>query len=224
MSNLTLQAIQDAALALLDAQGADKLTMRGLAKALDSEASSLYHHVPSKAVLVDHVIDAVLSQAAPLPTDLGWPEHLALLAQNWRALLAAHPAVVQLVGARPSRFLGLLDACAPTAALLEQAGFTADAAADLLRALLVLVVGHADLDRAGVSAAADADRAFDRVVASLIGGSAPRQAEVRPPVVATPRPVPRPAPRPEARPAPHRSGLASRFLRRAGTLLGSDED
>ncbi|NOY24665.1 MAG: helix-turn-helix transcriptional regulator, partial [Oligoflexia bacterium] len=190
MKKLTAQAIQDAALALLEDQGADKLTMRRLAKVLDVEASSLYHHLPSKAVLVDHVIDAVLSQAAALPTDLGWPEHLALLARNWRALLAAHPAVIALTGARPSRFLGLLDPCAPTAVLLEQAGFSADAATDLLRALLVLVVGHADLDQAGVNAPADADRAFDRAVASLIGGSTPQQAQARPPVEAAPRPAP----------------------------------
>ena len=51
-----------AALALADASGIDSLSMRKLGEAVGVEAMSLYNHVPSKADLLDGLIDLVFSE------------------------------------------------------------------------------------------------------------------------------------------------------------------
>jgi TetR/AcrR family transcriptional regulator, tetracycline repressor protein len=97
-----------AALALVDAEGLEALTMRRLAARLDCEAMSLYKHVKDKADLLDAVHAAVLGGLQP-ETNIDhiragrdyeripkWRLLLGGLARALRSALLAHPKVVPL--------------------------------------------------------------------------------------------------------------------------------
>src|SRR5438270_2408762 len=102
---LTRERVCEAALALVDEEGLDALSMRRLGTRLHVEAMSLYRHVRDKADLLDALHAAVLGDlAAELrpqagPTD--WRELLARLARALRKALLAHPKVVPLFATRP---------------------------------------------------------------------------------------------------------------------------
>ena len=59
---LTRERIVAAAVAMADADGLDAITMRGLGAALDREAMSLYHHIPSKEALLAALVDSLLGE------------------------------------------------------------------------------------------------------------------------------------------------------------------
>ena len=59
---LTRDRVLQAALALADAGGIEALSMRKLGEAVGVEAMSLYNHVPSKADLLDGLVDLVFSE------------------------------------------------------------------------------------------------------------------------------------------------------------------
>jgi AcrR family transcriptional regulator len=97
---LDRERVLRAALAVLDEEGPERLTMRRVAGRLDVEAASLYSHVASKGDLVDGVLDLVLD-AVPMP-DPGpdWRAELIAIYGAYRATLLAHPGAVPLLTQR----------------------------------------------------------------------------------------------------------------------------
>jgi TetR/AcrR family tetracycline transcriptional repressor len=92
---LNRQRIVSEALALLDAEGLEGVTLRKLAVRLGVQAPTLYWHLPSKAALITALAEAILDQefpemVAPEP-DERWPDWLAGLAARLRRALLAHP-------------------------------------------------------------------------------------------------------------------------------------
>lgn len=90
------------ALELLERQGVDAFSMRGLATALNIKSPSLYWHVRSKDELFDLVVDAVLGECV-LPehgTESDWREQLAEIAREMRRVLLRHPAATRLLNGR----------------------------------------------------------------------------------------------------------------------------
>jgi TetR/AcrR family tetracycline transcriptional repressor len=92
---LNRQRIVSEALALLDAEGLEGVTLRKLAVRLGVQAPTLYWHLPSKAALITALAEAILDQefpemVAPGP-DERWPDWLAGLATRLRRALLAHP-------------------------------------------------------------------------------------------------------------------------------------
>ena len=69
---LNRDRVLHAALALADAGGIDSLSMRKLGEAVGVEAMSLYNHVPSKADLLDGLIDLVFSEIELPSGAAGW--------------------------------------------------------------------------------------------------------------------------------------------------------
>lgn len=67
--------ITEAALLILDEDGAEALTMRAVATRLKSSTATIYRHFPNRADLIIHVIDRVLGEADTDATNyrhLGW--------------------------------------------------------------------------------------------------------------------------------------------------------
>lgn len=88
---LSREAITDAALKIVDAEGLDELSMRRLAEELNSAVSALYAHVSSKAELLQLLIDRVAGEVqVPAPDPDGWEDQLKQVARAMRASLAAH--------------------------------------------------------------------------------------------------------------------------------------
>jgi AcrR family transcriptional regulator len=90
---LTRDAIVDAALAVLDEEGLDGVSMRRVALRLDTGPASLYQHVGGKDELLELVLDRVCGDIAiPAPGEGpdGWQEPLKELLRRMRAALGAH--------------------------------------------------------------------------------------------------------------------------------------
>jgi AcrR family transcriptional regulator len=92
---LTIERIVWTAIELADAEGVDALSMRRLAAELGAGTMSLYRYVPSKAELVDLMLDAVHGEgAAPGPEVTGWRALLEHQAREGWAMYRRHPWTV----------------------------------------------------------------------------------------------------------------------------------
>ncbi|MFK0375964.1 TetR/AcrR family transcriptional regulator C-terminal domain-containing protein [Pandoraea sp. NPDC090278] len=79
------------ALALLDGDGMEGVTLRKVAQALDIQAPSLYWHFANKQALLDAMADAMLADVARnLSPDLDWRVALKTTALDIRRALSAH--------------------------------------------------------------------------------------------------------------------------------------
>ena len=91
------------AVALLDADGLDGVTLRRLARRLDVQAPTLYWHIPNKAALVTAIAEEILDQQfpelAPPEPDRRWQDWLINLAQRLRRALLAHPDGARVISA-----------------------------------------------------------------------------------------------------------------------------
>lgn len=87
---LTRERIELEALALIEGDGLEALSMRRLGDALGCEAMSLYNHYPSKAHVLDALVDRVLA-GVPIPARQLQPyERLWELAHHWRVMARRH--------------------------------------------------------------------------------------------------------------------------------------
>ncbi|HWD83218.1 MAG TPA: TetR/AcrR family transcriptional regulator C-terminal domain-containing protein [Kribbella sp.] len=100
---LDRQRIVDEALALLDAEGLDGVTLRKLAARLDVRQPTLYWHLPNKAALVTALAEVILepefAELAPPAPDEPWQGWLADLAERLRRALLAHPDGARVLSA-----------------------------------------------------------------------------------------------------------------------------
>lgn len=79
-------------MALVDRDGLEALSTRRLGEALGCEAMSIYHHFPSKAHLMDALIDLMLAEArVELLPEWNWLQRLRHTAHGFRAMALKHP-------------------------------------------------------------------------------------------------------------------------------------
>ena len=99
---LTVDTVLVSAIELADADGLAALTMRRLATALGVAPMTLYTYVPGKGELLDLMLDTVYAEL-PLVDSGGqpWRDRLAQVAEQNRALYAAHPWAAEISTARP---------------------------------------------------------------------------------------------------------------------------
>ncbi|WP_407358794.1 TetR/AcrR family transcriptional regulator [Microbacterium sp. LTA6] len=88
----TVDSLVSAAIELADAEGADAVSMRGLATALGSSAMSLYSYVPDKSTLIALMADQVTAAMRHGDySDPDWRVRLDRLAHDNLDLHLAHP-------------------------------------------------------------------------------------------------------------------------------------
>jgi AcrR family transcriptional regulator len=106
---LSVTAVVVAATSIADAEGLDAVTIRRVADQLGVAAMTLYTYVPGKAELLDLMLDAAYAQM-PLADTAGrpWPERLATVAEENRALFEAHPWAATVSTTRPPLGPGLM--------------------------------------------------------------------------------------------------------------------
>lgn len=87
---LTRERIELEALRLIEQDGLDAFSTRRLGTALGCEAMSIYNYYPSKAHILDALVDRVLS-TIPTPDRQGAPaERIRQLAHHWRDMARRH--------------------------------------------------------------------------------------------------------------------------------------
>lgn len=100
---LTRERILEAALALVDAGGVERLTMRGLARGLGVDPMAIYHYLPGKAAILHALVDSVMGRAQPaLAPDADWREHVRAVAHAHWSLARAHPSLLRWLALDPS--------------------------------------------------------------------------------------------------------------------------
>ena len=145
---LSQELVLSTALALVDAEGLDALTMRRLGQELDRDPMSLYRYAANRAALLDGVSELVLNELAIFPDDPDWQAQLRKIAHDLRLLALRHPNVVPLLVTRPLstplglRPLGTLRPLEQILALLIEAGFAPAAALHVYRAYYGFLYGH----------------------------------------------------------------------------------
>lgn len=88
---LSRERIEHAALQLIDQVGLEAFSTRRLGELLGCEAMSIYHHFPSKAHILDALVDRVVGSAHIPSHDLDSIERLRGLARGWRDMALRHP-------------------------------------------------------------------------------------------------------------------------------------
>src|ERR1700733_11449355 len=99
---LSEDAIVDAALAILKSDGLEAVTMRRVARALDTGAMSLYVYVSGREGLLQAMLDrvtAMIELEAPDPSR--WRAQVHSLLQRMHQALLAHPGTAALTLADP---------------------------------------------------------------------------------------------------------------------------
>jgi AcrR family transcriptional regulator len=100
---LTRERILSAALALVDEEGMEALSMRRLAKELGVDPMAIYHHLPNKRALLCAIIERVFSgMRVPEPEGVGgWRERVRAWARAFREVARAHPRLVPHLASYP---------------------------------------------------------------------------------------------------------------------------
>jgi AcrR family transcriptional regulator len=140
---LTRERILQAALAFADANGIESLSMRKLGEAVGVEAMSLYNHVPSKADLLDGLIDLVFSEIELPASADGWQTAMRQRAIAVRAALKRHRWAIGLMESRTSPGPATLRHHDAVLGCLRQAGFPIALAAHAYSVLDGYIYGFA---------------------------------------------------------------------------------
>src|SRR5262249_54403860 len=123
---LSRAAIVREAIALLDAEGIEQLSMRKLGPALTAGAPSLYRHVATKDELMELAVDEVVAEIEAPPADSpDWRAAVAETARSFRATALRHPWVASVLGQAGLAYLGpnLMSLSERLADLVTPAGF-----------------------------------------------------------------------------------------------------
>ncbi|HEY1917058.1 MAG TPA: TetR/AcrR family transcriptional regulator C-terminal domain-containing protein [Streptosporangiaceae bacterium] len=155
---LSEEAIVDAALAILKAEGLEAVSMRRVAAALDTGPGSLYVYVEGRDGLLEAMFDHIIAQVRlEVPDSSRWRAQLHSLLERLRAELVAHPGMAAATMIDPPRTDVSMRLLENLLGILLAGGLDAqDAAwaADILSAQVTYAAIEAALRRADPSALA----------------------------------------------------------------------
>lgn len=97
---LTGDTIIDAAVKLADQIGVEPLTIRKLATCLGVKPMAIYHHVSSKEVILDGMVDRVFSEITLPPDDIDWRSGMRVRAHSAREVFAQHRWAAAMMDSR----------------------------------------------------------------------------------------------------------------------------
>ena len=150
---LTREQILTAAVAIIDADGVEALTMRRLGQALDRNPMAIYRHASDKDALLDGVVEHVAAELItprePESNGNGdWEAVLRRTAHTFRRVALAHPRALPLLLTRPLsgplalRPLGTLQLLEELLELFSTAGFDQPGALHAARLFTGFLYGH----------------------------------------------------------------------------------
>lgn len=121
---LKKQAILKKALGLADKEGIENLSMRKLAKSLNVEAMSLYHHFKNKEEILDGIVDIVFKEINWPADSSDWKLAMRERGIAARVVLKKHSWAVSLLESRTNPGPETLDHHNSVIGCFRNAGFT----------------------------------------------------------------------------------------------------
>jgi len=167
---LTRGRVLDAALAVAEREGLERLSMRLVARELDVSPMALYRHVTNKDDLLDALVERLLGELRLPEESLPWDQRLRALAVELRALAHRHTGLFALLLRRRAVGAGATRAREVALRALRDSGLDPAAAARRERLLSTLIMGFAVSEIAGRFASVeDVDAEFEEALSLLAG-------------------------------------------------------
>jgi AcrR family transcriptional regulator len=166
---LSRSGIVREAIAMLDAEGAEALSMRKLGARLNAGATSLYRHVATKDELMELAVDEVVAEISVPPADSpDWRSAAAETARSFRATALRHPWVASVLGQAGLAYLGpnLMSLSERLAALFIAAGFPDPSGA--IDVVLSYVIGMSTTEAAWLTTVARSGQTEAEFIAALM--------------------------------------------------------
>jgi AcrR family transcriptional regulator len=168
---LTRQQIVAEAVALLDAEGVEALTMRKLGARLDAGATSLYRHVANRDELVELVVDEVYGEieVPEIGDPAAWRDAATTCARSVRSMILRHPWTATLLGQVGLAYLGpnVMRLSDRMLALFRTAGFPPNEANHAISTVVAYVIGVGISEAAWLSTLARSGRTEQDMVTDL---------------------------------------------------------
>ena len=182
VARLDRERIAAAALELIDRDG--DFTMPDLATRLNVQVSSIYHHAPGRAAVIELVRRRVASTIDPsVFATTPWDEALTAWARSYREAFSRHTGAIRLLATGTVRDPGVVESYRAAARSLRAAGFPAARIMSVITATESFLLGSA-LDAAAPAVVVDAgpapehDRPHDALAEALAAAPAtPSRAE-----------------------------------------------
>jgi AcrR family transcriptional regulator len=166
---LSRASIVREAIAMLDAEGTEALSMRKLGARLGAGATSLYRHVATKDELLERAMDEVFGELEmPHSDGRQWRTAAAKAAYAFRAMALRHPWLPPTLGQAGLVYLGpnLMSFADRLAALFTDAGFPEPGGA--IDALMSYVIGMSTTEAAWLSTVARSGETEADLLARLV--------------------------------------------------------
>ena len=166
---LSRAAIVREAIAMLDAEGVEALSMRKLGARLNAGATSLYRHVANKDELMELALDEVAGEIIVPATDgSDWRAAAVQTAGSFRATALRHPWLASVLGQAGLAYHGpnMLSVSERLAALFIKAGFPDPSGA--IDAVLSYVMGMSTTEAAWLTTVARSGETEADFVARLL--------------------------------------------------------
>jgi len=140
---LTKEKIVEKALEIVDADGAEKLSMRRLGDALGVEAMAMYHYFPNKDAILDGVAARIIEETGPaLPLESAdWKTVMLSGPASARRAIEAHPKAAWLFFGRQYGTAESLQMLEAPLAILRSAGFEGQELVDAAHAIFAYIAG-----------------------------------------------------------------------------------
>jgi AcrR family transcriptional regulator len=153
---LSRERIVRAAVALIERDGIDAVSMRRLAAELAVGTMSLYNHVPNKAALLDAIAEFIMADIEfATDPDADWQDQTRALAHTFRGIARRYPrSVLVVITRQPKSTVGLHPVEIALAAV-RKGGFEGQVAVRLVRTFVSFVLGSL-INEVGVAEAAGA--------------------------------------------------------------------
>ena len=138
---LTPERIELTAFEVIEREGLENFSTRKLAEELGCQAMSIYHHFPSKAHLMDALVDRLIGRMDLAADDLPWRERFHQVILEWRKLALGSPAFFRFLALHRLNTAGGLRLLDHMVAIYFDAGLDAETAARLFRTMGYYLTG-----------------------------------------------------------------------------------
>jgi AcrR family transcriptional regulator len=160
---LSRERILRTALAIVDREQLEAISMRRIGEELGVEAMSLYNHVANKAAILDGIFETLLGELPPAKPSRSWQAALRDRARSLRSTLRTHPHVLPLFATRPAVTPASLVYVEAVLGILHNAGFRPAFALNILQVLIAFVVGHTIATCSPTESEEGSQPAYDRL-------------------------------------------------------------